>query len=107
MRPYNMHLPHDAFSSVVGFIGAGLSTAVLYLAQAVDAVPPQARGWMELGGTLGLIGGLSYACVTLWKEIQNQRRSMDDLNKEIRGDWKTQNEKLIAVLDKLDPDSEK
>lgn len=105
MKHHSMNLPTDALSSVLGFIAAGVSTAVIWIAQAVEAVP--ARGMMELGGTIGLIGSLSYACITLWKEIQNQRRAMDELNREIRGDWKTQNEKLISVLDKLDPDSDK
>jgi len=54
-----MNLPTDALASVVGFIGAGASTAVLYIARAVETVPLQARGWMKLGGTLGLIGLLS------------------------------------------------
>ena len=102
-----MNLPTDAFSSVLGFLGAGASTLILYIAQAADNVPPQARGWMELGGTLGLIGFLSYACVTLWKELQTQRREHSSLNEQIRDDWKKQNEKLITVLEKLDTDSQK
>jgi hypothetical protein len=99
-----MHPSYEAIASVVSFSAAGLSTGTLWIAQAVESVPPQARGWMELGGTIGLIGGLSYGCVTLWKEVQNQKRDMADLNKEIREDWKKQNDKLITVLEKLDPD---
>jgi|GEM_PF-2975741 len=102
-----MSLPTDALSSALSFCGAGASTAVLYIAQTVDQVPPQARGWMELGGTLGLIGFLSYACVTLWKELQTQRREHSSLNEQIRDDWKKQNEKLITVLEKLDTDAQK
>lgn len=105
----------DAFQPVLGFLSATVATTVLYVAQAVDQIPPQARGWMEMGGTLGLIGGLSYGCVTLWKEVQSCRREMaaeragfiaakDSLEKEIRTEWKAQNEKLISVLDRLDSD---
>lgn len=104
MKAFPMHPSVDAISSACSFVLAGLSTATIWIAQAVDSVPPQARGWMELGGTIGLIGGLSYGIVTLWKELQNQKRDTAELNKEIREDWKKQNDKLIAVLEKLDPD---
>jgi hypothetical protein len=89
---------------VIGFVTATTSTVILYIAQAADSIPAAARGWIEGGGTLGLIGGLSYGCITLWKEIQNGRREMAELNKEIRTDWKAQNEKLISVLERLDTD---
>lgn len=112
---------------VIGYATAMASGAGYYLAQHTDAIPVQARGWMELGGTLGLIGGLSYGCVTLWKALQEQRKesatnakeladkaaderkaflaAKDALELEIRTDWKQQNARLIAVLEKIDPDN--
>lgn len=110
------HFTGDFSHPLLGYLGAGVSTAVYWVAQTVDAIPPPARGWMEVGGTFGLIGGLTYGCVTLWKELQRvrsdanaqldaSRKEISELNREIRGDWKTQNDKLITVLEKLDKDS--
>ena len=103
-----MHAPPP----IVGFIGGGLSTIALWLA---DAVSPVSRDWVEVGGTLGLIGCLSYGCITLWKELQSQKKqcSLDRerhqsevamLHNEILGETRRQNAELIAVLNKLDPD---
>jgi len=66
------------------------------------AIPEPAKGWIETGGTAGLIGGLAFGCITLWKANQVQKKEMAELNKEIRSDWKTQNDRLIATLEKLD-----
>jgi len=135
------HLPMiyaEVTQPILGFTGATFSTATLWLAQAPDLVSsPQLTGWMQLGGTAGLIGGLSYGCITLWKALQTQRTesaaertenaatmaaervamnlAMTNerashqadkaaLNAEIRGELKEQTNKLIAVLEKLDPD---
>ncbi len=61
------------------------------------------KGWIEVGGTIGLIVGLSYGCTTLWKEVQKQKQEIAHLNKEVREDWKKQNDRLISALDKIDP----
>jgi len=105
--------PH--FNPVLGFVTAGLSTATIWLAETVSQVSPVSKGWIEVGGTIGLIGGLSYGCVTLWKEIQRMntdarnereihRAEVAALNAEIREEKRVQNDKLIEVLNKLDPD---
>lgn len=75
------------------------------LAQTVDVIPEPVRAWGEFGGTLGFIGGLLYGLVTLWKALQDSKKEIADLNKQIRDDWKTQNDKLIAVLERLDHDN--
>jgi hypothetical protein len=88
--------------SVAGFALSGASTAALWLAQ---TTPTNVEPWLQAGGTVGLIIGLSYGCVTLWKANQNQKAEIAELNKEIRGDWKDQTSKLIEVLNKLNPDT--
>jgi len=112
---------------IIGFVGATASAAMMYVAQTPEVVSrPEISGWMQLGGTAGLIGGLSYACLTLWKALQTQRSEMATerkesasemaaeraahdagkaaLNAEIRGELKKQTQDLIEVLSKLDPD---
>lgn len=59
--------------SVAGFATAGASTAVLRIAQTVT---PAAEPWLQLGGTVGLIGGLSYGCITLWKSNQELMKNL-------------------------------
>lgn len=99
----------DPLQPILGYILAAASSGVMWLAEAVPAHAP----WLQVGGTAGLIGGLSYGCITLWKSLQEQRREFtaeraafikakDDLEKEIRDDWKEQNNKLITVLNKID-----
>ena len=66
------------------------------------SIPEPTKGWIETGGTVGLIGGLSFGCVTLWKANQAQKKEMAELNREIRSDWKAQNDRLIATLEKLE-----
>lgn len=122
-----LHHCADALHPLLGYTIAGVSAVTCFMASAVDSISPDARGWMELGGTLGLIGGLSYGCVTLWKALQEQRKesaaaversearaaeerkafiaAKDALELEIRTDWKQQNAKLIEVLNRLDPDT--
>jgi hypothetical protein len=95
-----MHIPFDP---ILGFSTAGFSTAALWLAQTADQVVPGVKGWIEVGGTIGLIAGLSYGCTTLWKEVQKQKQEIAQLNKEVREDWKKQNDRLISALDKIDP----
>lgn len=102
----------DPLQPILGYALAGVSTAAIWLANAM----PDPSPWLQLGGTAGLIGGLSYGCITLWKALKEQRseftaeraafiRAKDDLEKEIRDDWKDQNEKLMAVLNRIDSDS--
>ena len=124
------------YEPILGFFGAIVSTISLQLAQSMP-LPEPAHSWVQLGGTVGLIGFLSYACVTLWKTLQATRsettlavqqaaeraaeavraaedrmaleraafvKSKDELEKEIRTDWKNQNDQLINVLNRLDPD---
>jgi hypothetical protein len=87
---------------ILGFTCATVSTFALWLAQSEIVIPEPAKTWIETGGTAGLIGGLSFGCITLWKANQAQKKEMAELNKEIRSDWKTQNDRLIATLEKLD-----
>jgi len=116
-----LHSP-DIHSPVIGFVAAGFSSASIWIAQL-----PGSPGWLEMGGTLGLIGGLSFACITMWKALQDHRHesraereadaaradrerrefiaAKDALELEIRSDWKAQNAKLISVLERLDPDT--
>jgi len=99
----------DPFQPVIGYTVAATSSGVMWLA---ETLPNQAP-WLQVGGTAGLIAGLSYGCVTLWRSLQEQRREFtseraafikakEELEKEIRNDWKGQNDKLIAVLQKID-----
>ena len=134
-----MIIHEQILSSVHGFVLSGVSTLALWVAQTPEvAAMPGLTGWMQLGGTAGLIGGLAYGCVTLWKALQTQRSEMNTerkeaaqtmaderaamnlavsnertlheadkaaLNAEIRGELKAQTNKLIEVLNKLDPDT--
>jgi hypothetical protein len=84
-----------------GFVGA---TGSLIIAQISEAIPPAARGWVEGGAYVGFVAFLVYACYTLWKRLNDRDKEIAELNKEIRSDWKTQNDRLINVLDKLDKD---
>ena len=95
----------------MGFVTAGISTASLWLANA--APDAASSGIIELGGTVGLVGGLSYGCITLWKSLQDQRheftnerkdfiKAKDELEKEIRNDWKAQNTRLVNVLERME-----
>ncbi len=86
----------------IGFFGAAGS---LTIAQISDAIPPQARGWVEGGAYVALVAFLAYGCITLWKRLNERDKDIAELNREIRSDWKTQNDKLISVLEKLDPDT--
>lgn len=85
----------------VGFVGAAGSFVI---AQISDSIPPAARGWVEGGAYVALVGFLAYAVITLWKRLNDRDERIAELNKEIRTDWKTQNDKLITVLEKLDKD---
>lgn len=102
----HMNIFPDATQPLLGFLGATVSGAAIWVAQAAQQVPPEAQGWIQLGGTIGLIGCLSYACKTLWTELQTSRKESADLNKTMRDDWKYQQDKLISVLEKLDKDAE-
>ncbi len=99
--------------SILGFSAAAGGTATLWLANATDAIP----GWAQGGAYVGLVGGLSYGCITLWKaliearhEAAEERREFiaakDALEMEIRNDWKKQNSRLVAVLERLDKHTE-
>lgn len=99
----------DPLQPILGYVLAGASTGAIWLANNIAEPSP----WLQIGGTAGLIGGLSYGCVTLWKSLQDQRREFtaerqafikakDELEREIRDDWKEQNDKLITVLQRLD-----
>ena len=111
----NPHILDPHFNPLLGFVTAGASTATIWLAETVSQVAPVSQSWIEVGGTIGLIGGLSYGCITLWKEIQRMSADARDereahraeiaaLNAEIREEKRSQNDKLIEVLNRLDPD---
>lgn len=85
-------------------ISFAASTACFIVAQISEAIPPAARGWVEGGAYAGFVAFLVYAVWTLWKRLNDRDKEIAELNKEIRSDWKTQNDKLIQVLEKLDPD---
>jgi hypothetical protein len=90
---------HD---SIAGYATAGASTAALWMADAADATLPGMGNVLQTGGTAGLILGLAWGCISLWKFVQSQRNEISQLNAEIRSEWKAQSEKLISVLNKLD-----
>jgi hypothetical protein len=111
----NPHILDPHTNPLVGFVTAGISTATIWFAETVSQVSPVSKGWIEIGGTVGLVCGLSYGCVTLWNEIQRMnadaraereahREEVAALNAEIREEKRSQNDKLIEVLNKLDPD---
>jgi hypothetical protein len=62
----------DLTQPVIGYASAAASAGIYWIAQTSEVVAP-VRGWMEFGGTVGLIGGLSYGCATLWRELQRVR----------------------------------
>ena len=88
--------------TILGYSTAGASTLALWLADAADAALPGIGEMIQLGGTAGLIAGLSFGCWNLWKLVQSQRNEISQLNEEIRNEWKAQSEELISVLKKLD-----
>ena len=90
---------HD---TLYGYATAGASTLALWLADAADVVVPGAGGLLQMGGTAGLIGGLAVGCISLWRLVLAQRAEINELNREIREEWKSQSEELISVLRKLD-----
>ena len=134
----------EGIQPVLGFLGASLSATAIWLADASQTLTPEAQGWVQLGGTIGLITFLVYACRTLWMALQDARTATTNalaaatatataaaeavahavetaearmaaeraafiaakeaLEREIRTDWKKQNDELIQVLRKLDPD---
>ena len=107
--------PHEP---IVGFFGAIASSFLLWISDAVSNSLPIPNGVVELGGTVGLIGCLTYGCVTLWKQLQIEKRdsAMErerhqkesaQLHMEILGETRRQNDKLICVLEKIDPDHRK
>jgi hypothetical protein len=137
-------IPEDFAPSALGFVGASVSTATIYLADAASGVAdPEVQGWVQLGGTIGLITFLVYACRTLWMALQDARNATtlaqaaavdaaskaaravaeavqaaevrmaeersafiaakEALEKEIRTDWKQQNDALMKVLNRIDP----
>jgi hypothetical protein len=93
-----MHLS-ELLQPALGFLGMLLSFIV---AQVSEAIPEAARGWVEGGAYVALVGFLAYTSWTFWKRLNDRDQEIADLNREIRDDWKEQNEKLITVLDKLD-----
>jgi hypothetical protein len=105
-------IPHEP---ILGFAGGLASACLLWVADAAAAVTPIPTGVIELGGTIGLIGFLSYGCVTLWKQLQIEKTEsskererhqaeISNLHTEILGETRRQNSELISVLKKLDPD---
>jgi putative Mn2+ efflux pump MntP len=100
-----MHIPPDSIAPVWGFITAAASGLGLYLAQvAGDAIPTAIRAWLEGGFSIAFVIALIYGIVTLWRRLAERDTHIADLNREIRTDWKSQNEKLILVLERLERD---
>lgn len=100
--PNAMHVPADAVHPVIGFVGAAISAATIRLAQ---VLPNEVQGWFEGGAYIGLVCFLIYAVTTMWRRLKEKDKESAELQKEIRDDWKKQNEKLIKVLNRLDPDT--
>lgn len=101
----NPHSIADFAQPVYGAAVALMSGVGYKLANSIDVIPEPVKVWGEFGGTLGFMGGLIYGLVTLWKALQDSKKEIADLNKEIREDWKKQNDKLISVLEKFDTDN--
>jgi hypothetical protein len=106
------HIPYDP---ILGFLGGLSSAFLLFISDVAPSALPVPEGVIQLGGTVGLIGFLSYGCVTLWKQLQLEKgesqkererhqNEIANLHKEILGETRRQNTELIAVLKKLDPD---
>jgi hypothetical protein len=106
------NIPYDP---ILGFLGGLFSASMLLISDVAPEAIPVPEGVIQLGGTVGLIGFLSYGCVTLWKQLQLEKgeaqkererhqNEIADLHKEILGETRRQNTELIAVLKKLDPD---
>jgi len=68
MIPTSLHL--DSAKTIFGFIGAGLSVTGVAIA---NAMPDDARGWVESGGTVGLIACLIYAVRHLNAEVRRHQ----------------------------------
>lgn len=101
-------IPH-LHDTLIGYATAGFSTIALWFANVAEAAVPGAGNVLQTGGTAGLIAGLTFGCISLWKlvqslrdEIRAQRAEIRELNEEIREEWKSQSEELISVLKKLD-----
>lgn len=107
-----MRVFEPLISPLIGYTVAGFSTAMIHLAEVTSHLTQLPKSSIEVGGTIGLIGGLSYGCLTLWKEIQTLKREaredrdryhadISDLNREIRNERREQNDKLIDALNQL------
>ena len=90
------------YDTIAGYVTAIGSTIALWLSDAADAAIPGSGSLIQMGGTAGLIAGLSVGCFSLWKLVLAQRAEINELNREIRDEWKAQSEELISVLRKLD-----
>jgi hypothetical protein len=88
--------------TIAGYTTAVASTLALWVADAAETIVPGSANLLQMGGTAGLIGGLSVGCYSLWRLVQSQRSEINELNREIREEWKSQSEELISVLRKLD-----
>jgi hypothetical protein len=110
-------MPHHALplDPILGLIGGTASAVTLWMADHVADGTNLPNYVIEAGGTIGLIGFLSYGCVTLWKQLQSEKTEaikerdrhhleIANLHAEILGETRRQNNELISVLNKLDPD---
>jgi hypothetical protein len=95
-------LPPDSVAPLTGFILSSLSAGGLYLAQAAEStLPPIAKAWMDGGFSVALVSSLSYACVTLWRRLNQRDEHIATLNKEHRDELKAQRDELLTSLEKL------
>jgi hypothetical protein len=112
-----MHITTIPHEPILGFLGGFFSAGLLWIADVAPQSLPVPEGVIQLGGTVGLIGFLSYGCVTLWKQLQIEKNEsakererhqdqISNLHNEILGETRRQNNELIAVLKKLDPDKQ-
>ena len=85
------------FEAIYGFATAGLSSVVLWVAQ---VAPTDIAPSLETGGTVGLIGGLTFALVIVWRDRTELVKSLHDSEaariadaKESLTQWKLDAEK--------------
>ena len=83
--------------AIYGFATAGVSALALWIAQIAPSV---ASPSLEAGGTVGLIGGLSFALIIVWRDRAELVKSLHESEasrindaKEALTQWKIDAEK--------------
>lgn len=70
-----MHI--EFFKAAAGFVGAGISAVVVWVAQTAPPIPPDAKNWMEGGAYFALVSCLAYAIRHLNTERREERAARE------------------------------